>query len=257
MHQPLFIHKDPLLAGAYLSGDYAWNEAMRLEAATLVARPPASGYVRIALEVAGVVTEKQFTLVPSDLAEVRQSQVLGVKITAGQSVRWVVTEFAGEIATAASAVAVTVQVQRELDIVVPEQPLTVWWRDGSERLKLFSYDPTAELYTAHAPALAASRADLSDGVTFSITIRSVEVLRVASDTLYTNGLVAGGLVTPEQPQLQFYAGPSPLAVLTPTGVLHVPTAQQAATVAQVNQFRFGGAALNPGGLVAPTFSQPL
>ncbi len=256
MSNPIFILKEGL-SGAYLLGSYAWNEAMRIDSASLICAPPLTHELVLTLEVAGALTDKSFTLGPSAL-EVRQSLPLGVKLTSGQTVRWVATSFAGDIEDAPSSVTITLAVTREVDAVVPDQVLTVWWRSGHERFRLFTYDPVTHVFTAATP-LALGRATITDlaGV-FTIALQSVPALRVSSNTLYTNTLVAGGSELADQPQLQFYVGPTPIATLTQTGALFVPVAQQLAPVDQVNQFLLGlGAALNASGVVASTFEQPL
>ena len=183
MVNPVFILKDSLLPGSYLLGNFVWTEAMRLESASLIGVPPSVGTLVLALEVAGSLTEKRFTIAPSDLGEVRQSLNLGIKLTSGQSVRWVVVEYDGEVETAADHVAITLTLRREVDAVVTDQPMSVWWKNGIERLKLFTYDPVTHVFTAVNAALASTRAGITQGATFSITIQSAEVLRVRADRL--------------------------------------------------------------------------
>ena len=104
MQNPVFILKSGLITGSYLLGNYVWTEAMRIDSASLIGVPPGVGSVTLSLEVNGVVTEKQFVIAVSDLAEVRATLNLGIKLAAGQSLRWLVTAFDGDVESAADHV---------------------------------------------------------------------------------------------------------------------------------------------------------
>lgn len=250
---PIFVHADALAAGSYLPGDYAWGEDVRLGRATLIAVPPADGEVILVLEVAGAATNKQFVLGAGGLGEVRLTLDLGVKVLAGQSVRWRAASFAGWVG--ATRLALTFEAARESEVVIAAPVLEVWWRSGLERFKVYDYNATTATFTATA---------LADGRTshttspWSFLIAAAEVLRVQSSTLYTAELVAGGWVTPDQPLLEFRVDGAPVAQLTAAGVLHVPNATEQTPVDQTGQFLLGsGAALNAQGALALAFHTPL
>lgn len=259
MTNPIFIHKEAPLAGSYLLGDYSWTEAMRLDSAVLICEPPVAGSVTFTLEIAGALTDKSFTVGPSGLTEVRQSLTLGIRLSANQSVRWIVTENTSAIEDMVDHVAITLSAVREVDAVTTDAPMTVVWRNGKERFTLFSYNPATHDFTDLNPALSASRAAIvSTYPNLSILIQSVEVLRVASQVLFTNRINAGGVGSQTQPQLLFFVGNIPVAIVCISGVLDVPRATHATPVEQINQFRLGdGAAFNLNGVTAQRFEQPL
>lgn len=255
---PIFLLSGPAADGAYLLGDYAWSDAVRLETAHLIAAPPGAGTATFTLEIAGVATEKIFTLGLSELPSARQSLALNLSVPAGQSVRWRIA-FSGDIADAPAQVAITLSVRRETDIVVPEAPMTVWWRNGAEKFLLFVYDPATDTFAEATPGLATGRAAITDlaGV-FTITVQGTPALLVTGAILYTNALLAGAGAPVDQPQLSFRIADVPIATLTKAGVLQVPSAQETAVVDAANQFALGvGAALNATGVVAEEFEQAL
>lgn len=258
MQTIIFLLKSALTPGVYLAGaGGAWTDARVLDEASLIAAPPRSGRVVITLEVDGALTEHSFVLLPSALPELRQRLHPGLTLSAGQVARWKVTECTAPFEDSAHHLAVTLSVLRSADVVVTSPEMTVWWRDGVERLRLFTYDPAPQSFTAVNAALASGRAVFATSP-FSISIRGSPVLRVQSSTLYTTVLVAGGLAAADTPQLQFYVGPQPVATLTAAGALFVPHLTQASPVASAGQFVLGsGVALGTGGLVAANLEQPL
>lgn len=257
MHQPLFLQTAILRAGDYLPGSYAWAADMRLESAVLVLAPPAAGELTLTLEVAGALTNKSFTVLPADLPEVRQNLTLGVKVTAGQVVRWKVTAFAGADEEASPRAAITLAVNREADTRSATPDLTVWWVDGAEKFRLFRYVAATGAFLEVTTGLASGRASVTAGEPFTIAIEGTEVLRVEGQTLKVAALAAGQFVVADAPQLQFYVGPAPVATLSKAGLLRVAGAAEQTPVDQTGQFLLGdGAALNAEGVLAVAFAPP-
>lgn len=85
-----FLQEEPVLAGDYLMGSFAWQaRVMRLTRATFVAWPPTGTSVVLGLEVGGALTGDEIVIEPgTPNADVSGGIDLDVSVPITQAVRW-------------------------------------------------------------------------------------------------------------------------------------------------------------------------
>lgn len=255
--------------GRYLLGAYRWAYPVRLEAANLTVRPPASGSLTLTLEVGGSLTDVAFTVgsgAGSD--EVSLDRDVAVLVPANQWVRWLVTASTVPEEDAASFGSVTVQpyAQSVTQASVPASVYQVGWVEGvSGRVIVFGYDPATHTFTGTSAA-AGRAAFVNNGPDASLSVRigAAEVLRVAAGEIRCNEFFAlGSVATAEVPRLEFLVDGARVATLSATGALRVAqVTEDPASLAGLGGFQFysGGAltaVLAKTGLYAAAIQEPL
>lgn len=87
-----FFRENPMVVGEYMLGNYRWPVDVSLTSAMVVAFAPQNDPVVLTLEIGGVLTDQTITI-PVGVAntEVNATVALNYTVTAGKSVRWMIT----------------------------------------------------------------------------------------------------------------------------------------------------------------------
>lgn len=248
----LFQMPGALPVAGYLPGLAQWdNAAVRLTSLRVRAAAPFTGAVTLSLEVNGALTGDVVVLAG---AAVEAIAALAVTVPAGQLVRW---QCAYDGAAEAAPLGVQAVLGWAPDVTAAAPVMQLVWRDGTEILPLFRYDPGTGGFTDISNGLAAGRAgiDTSDG--FSFSLNGAEILRCRSGVASAVEWHEGGLPPLTSPWLCFEVDGVPWLVLGAGGAYAGFIAETSAWPVAEIYFDLLAARVTAAGCYAASLGEPL
>ena len=209
MNPAIFIHHGSLPEDRYLLGHFKWAYNIYLGAALVECNPPLDEPMDVTLELGGTLTGVTFRIEAGTFAALKTIPV-NLYLTAGNSMRWKVTGYEGDLADAGSRIGITVTL-KGFEGDIPAANMTIRWAEviggapapyrgsGPRRVftTLFNYDVETKTFTESSPGIADGKLEIITvggappaQTSISFRVLGTECLRIASDILYANSFYA-------------------------------------------------------------------